>query len=78
MKETIGTRWPNVKFLQQVMIVLTVPAGFSDQAKAVMRQCIYEAELIKEKNSEKLQFTTEREFISMLTSLSNLIYKLIN
>ncbi|GBB86774.1 hypothetical protein RclHR1_01320009 [Rhizophagus clarus] len=61
MKETIGTRWPNVKFMEQVLIILTVPAGFSDQAKAIMRECIYEAGLINVKNSEKLQFTTEPE-----------------
>ncbi|CAB4408730.1 unnamed protein product [Rhizophagus irregularis] len=61
IKETIGTRWPNVKFMDQVLIILTVPAGFSDQAKAIMRECIYEAGLINIKSSERLQFTTEPE-----------------
>ncbi|CAB5295713.1 unnamed protein product [Rhizophagus irregularis] len=61
IKETIGTRWPNVKFMDHVLIILTVPAGFSDQAKAIMRECIYEAGLINIKSSERLQFTTEPE-----------------
>jgi hypothetical protein len=49
--------------MEQVLIILTVPAGFSDQAKAIMRECVYEAGLINVRSSEKLQFTTEREFI---------------
>lgn len=49
--------------MEQVLIIFTVPAGFSDQAKAIMRACIYEAGLINVKSSGKLQFTTEREFI---------------
>uniref|UniRef100_U9TFC6 Uncharacterized protein n=1 Tax=Rhizophagus irregularis (strain DAOM 181602 / DAOM 197198 / MUCL 43194) TaxID=747089 RepID=U9TFC6_RHIID len=61
IKETIATRWPNVKFMEQVLIILTVPAVFSDQAKAIMRECIYEAGLINVKSSEKLQFITEPE-----------------
>ncbi|PKC52584.1 hypothetical protein RhiirA1_481183, partial [Rhizophagus irregularis] len=43
IKETIAARWPNVRFMEQVSIILTVPTGFSDQAKAIMRECIYEA-----------------------------------
>ncbi|PKK57857.1 hypothetical protein RhiirC2_871727 [Rhizophagus irregularis] len=61
IKETIAARWPNVRFMEQVSIILTVPTGFSDQAKAIMRECIYEAGLINVKSSEKLQFITERE-----------------
>ncbi|CAB4441971.1 unnamed protein product [Rhizophagus irregularis] len=61
IKESITTRWPNVKFMEQVLIILTVPEGFSDQAKAIMRECIYEAGLINVKSSEKLQFITEPE-----------------
>ncbi|RGB42798.1 hypothetical protein C1646_682474 [Rhizophagus diaphanus] len=61
IKETIGTKWPHVKFMKQVLIILTVPAGFTDQAKAIMRECIYEAGLINVRSSDKLQFTTEPE-----------------
>ncbi|PKY34710.1 hypothetical protein RhiirB3_454690, partial [Rhizophagus irregularis] len=61
IKETIAARWPNVRFMEQVSIILTVPTGFSDQAKAIMRECIYEAGLINVKSSEKLQFITEPE-----------------
>ncbi|RIA97899.1 hypothetical protein C1645_751090 [Glomus cerebriforme] len=61
IKETINTRWPNVKFLEQVLVIVTVPAEFSDQAKAIMRECVHQAGLIATKNSEKLQLTTEPE-----------------
>ncbi|RGB36478.1 hypothetical protein C1646_814007 [Rhizophagus diaphanus] len=61
IKETIATGWPHIRFMEQVLIILTVPAEFSDQAKAIMRECIYEAGLINVKSSEKLQFITERE-----------------
>ncbi|CAG8602704.1 16306_t:CDS:2 [Funneliformis mosseae] len=59
--DTINTRWPNIKFMDQALIILTVPAEFTDQAKAILRDCIYNAELIKTKTSEKLQFSTEPE-----------------
>ncbi|CAG8609893.1 15214_t:CDS:2 [Funneliformis mosseae] len=64
IKMTIKKDWPHfdeTKFLEQVLLVLTVPAEYSEKAKAIMRDCIHQAELIDERNSDKLQFTTEPE-----------------
>ena len=49
--------------MEQALIILTVPAEFSDAAKAIMRDCVFQANLIATKNSEKLQFITECRFI---------------
>ena len=56
--------------MEQALIILTVPAEFSDAAKAIMRECIYAANLIATKNSEKLQFSTERKLL-LSKSISN-------
>ncbi|CAG8466752.1 2905_t:CDS:2 [Acaulospora colombiana] len=40
---------------------MTVPAEFNEQANATLRECVYNANLIESKNSEKLQFSTEPE-----------------
>ncbi|RHZ84337.1 hypothetical protein Glove_83g110 [Diversispora epigaea] len=61
IKETVEIRWPNLKFMNQVLIVMTVPAEYSEQAYAIMRDCAYKAGLISTGNSEKLQFSTEPE-----------------
>jgi hypothetical protein len=49
--------------MEHVFLVLTVPAEFSENDKAIMRECTFNAGLICEKNSYKLQFITERMFI---------------
>ncbi|RHZ76357.1 hypothetical protein Glove_198g111 [Diversispora epigaea] len=54
-------RWPNLKFMNQVLIVMTVPAEYPEQAYAIMRDCAYKAGLISTKHSQKLQFSTEPE-----------------
>ncbi|CAB5385695.1 unnamed protein product [Rhizophagus irregularis] len=41
--------------------ILTVPAEYSEKDKDIMRECIHNAKLIKNKSSEKLQFITESE-----------------
>ncbi|CAG8758932.1 13428_t:CDS:2, partial [Dentiscutata erythropus] len=61
MKDTIGRAWPNVDFLNQVLLVLTVPADFSEKAKKIMKECMYNANLIKSMDTENFQFTTEPE-----------------
>jgi hypothetical protein len=48
--------------MEHALIILTVPAEFSDAAKAIMRDCVFQANLIATKSSEKLQFSTERKF----------------
>ncbi|CAB5381358.1 unnamed protein product [Rhizophagus irregularis] len=71
IKETIDTRWPNIDYFENVLLVITVPAEFSDKAKAIMRICAFDAELIREKYSKNLQFTTEPE-AAAIYCMSNL------
>jgi hypothetical protein len=63
IKETIPKYWTGIDFMENVLLVLTVPADFSEVDMAIMRECVYNAGLISNKFSEKLQFTTERTFI---------------
>ena len=48
--------------MENVLFVLTIPAEYSENDKVIMRECAFKAGLISDKNSEKLQFTTERMF----------------
>ncbi|KAF0553314.1 actin-like ATPase domain-containing protein [Gigaspora margarita] len=61
MKETVERAWPSVDFLNQVLLVLTVPAEFSEKTKKIVKECMYNANLIKSKDSINVQFTTEPE-----------------
>ncbi|GBB95731.1 hypothetical protein RclHR1_00260036 [Rhizophagus clarus] len=61
IKEEITSAWHGINFLENVFIIITVPAEYSEKDKEVMRECAYKAELIKEKDSKNLQFTTEPE-----------------
>lgn len=49
--------------MENVLLVLPVPAEYSEYDKAIMRECIFNAGLINNRFSEKLQFTTERMFM---------------
>ncbi|CAI2162477.1 10848_t:CDS:2 [Funneliformis geosporum] len=59
--DTVTTRWPNINFMSQVKIVVTVPAEFSEKSKSIMRECIFNAGLISDLHTVRLQFTTEPE-----------------
>ncbi|CAI2162481.1 10852_t:CDS:2 [Funneliformis geosporum] len=59
--ETVTTRWPGLDFMTQVLFVLSVPAEFSEESKRIMRNCVYNANLISRRYSSRLQFTTEPE-----------------
>jgi hypothetical protein len=48
-------------FFENVLLVLTVPAEYGEGSKAIMRECAHNAGLIDDKDSKKLQFTTERK-----------------
>ncbi|CAG8504999.1 9396_t:CDS:2 [Funneliformis mosseae] len=63
IKDTVTTRWPKIDYFKHVLLVLTVPAEFSEKSKAIMRICAYNAGLIKEECSTNLQFTTELNFM---------------
>ncbi|RGB25599.1 hypothetical protein C1646_675454 [Rhizophagus diaphanus] len=74
IKTTIATRWPGINFYKNVLIVLTVPADFSERAKAIMRDCAFKAGLLQFADSPNLEFTTEPEAaaIHCITSLRQL------
>ncbi|CAI2182234.1 1075_t:CDS:2 [Funneliformis geosporum] len=55
----------DIDFLEQVLLVLTIPAEYSEKAKSIMRDCVHEAGLIGEKNSDKLQLITETEALAI-------------
>lgn len=48
--------------MENILLIVTVPAEYSESDKAIMRECIFNAGLISDIHSEKLQFTTERKF----------------
>ncbi|CAG8685765.1 4639_t:CDS:2 [Acaulospora colombiana] len=60
-KDTINVRWPNINFMENVQLILTVPAEFTDKAKGIMRECAFNANLINTLQSSHLRFTTEPE-----------------
>jgi hypothetical protein len=49
-----------VNFYENVLIILSVPAEYSEKEIVTMRACALDAGLICEENAECLQFTTER------------------
>ncbi|GBB91423.1 hypothetical protein RclHR1_01870018 [Rhizophagus clarus] len=57
IKHTIATQW-NINYFENVLLVLTIPPEYSEE---VMKRCAYNANLINNQNSEKLQFITESE-----------------
>jgi hypothetical protein len=61
IEEMVAIHWSGIDFLKNVLIVITVPAEYSEKDKAIMRECVYNAGLIKERYSKNLQFTTERK-----------------
>ncbi|CAG8617438.1 5089_t:CDS:2 [Ambispora gerdemannii] len=61
MKTRITDRWPGLIYFKHVRVVLTVPVEYDEKARAIMRQCAYDAELILTLESENLEFTTEPE-----------------
>ncbi|CAI2176208.1 171_t:CDS:2 [Funneliformis geosporum] len=58
-KQTVKANKP--KSESNVLLVLTVPAEFSSNKIAIMRDCAFNAGLLKERRSTNLQFTTEAE-----------------
>ncbi|PKC56291.1 hypothetical protein RhiirA1_501290 [Rhizophagus irregularis] len=60
IKKTVSTRWPGIEW-HQVLFVMAVPAEFPEISKKILRECAYDANLISNKKTYKLQFTTEPE-----------------
>ncbi|CAB5192644.1 unnamed protein product [Rhizophagus irregularis] len=71
IKETITRHW-EIDFYESVLLILTVPTEYSEKDKAIMRECAHNAELITEKCSNKLQFTTEPEAAAIYCMNSSL------
>ncbi|CAB4424820.1 unnamed protein product [Rhizophagus irregularis] len=65
IKDNIKKTWHSIDFFQQVLLVLTVPAEYSDKQIAIMRDCVFNAELINARCSKNLQFTTEPEAVAI-------------
>ncbi|CAB5350225.1 unnamed protein product [Rhizophagus irregularis] len=61
IKDEIKRYWSNIDFNHHVRIIVTVPSGFSEKTKSIMRQCLFDAGLIKRIGILSLQFTTEPE-----------------
>ncbi|GBB85969.1 hypothetical protein RclHR1_01240020 [Rhizophagus clarus] len=61
IEEEVKTRWVGIDLLENVLLVLTVPVEYTEEDKNIMRECIYDANLIKDKTSQTLQFVTESE-----------------
>ncbi|GES97621.1 hypothetical protein GLOIN_2v1882232 [Rhizophagus clarus] len=59
VKKQVTKIWTGINFFENVLLVLTVPTGFSEKDKDIMRECIYDAKLIRKKCSKKLQFIME-------------------
>ncbi|PKY55784.1 hypothetical protein RhiirA4_548903 [Rhizophagus irregularis] len=61
IKNEIARSWTGVNYFENVLLVLTVPADYSEKDKDILRECTHSGKLIKNKSSEKLQFITESE-----------------
>ena len=61
IKDTVTNEWEEIEFFKNVLLVLTVPAEYTEGAKFIMRECAYNAGLTNDTYSRKLQFTTERK-----------------
>ncbi|CAG8526596.1 3649_t:CDS:2, partial [Acaulospora morrowiae] len=63
-RECITKRWPNVDFYNNVHLILTVPAEWSNREIDIMRECVFNASLIKKKDFSNLDFVTEHEAVA--------------
>ncbi|CAG8462463.1 11503_t:CDS:10 [Dentiscutata heterogama] len=63
--ETLNSRWPGILYPQQIRFVLPVPAEWNDEARAIMRLCMYNAGYLGHRQSENLVFITEPEAIAI-------------
>ena len=66
IKETLLMHWPNINFFENVLLVLTVPAEYPEEARHIMRKCVYLARLIEDMLSKNLQFVTECKYLHNL------------
>ncbi|CAG8712337.1 16734_t:CDS:2 [Rhizophagus irregularis] len=60
-KDIIARSYPNIKYFENVLFVLTVSEEYSEKDEAIMRERVHNAKLVRNKSSEKIQFITESE-----------------
>ncbi|CAB5381411.1 unnamed protein product [Rhizophagus irregularis] len=60
IKNTIAS-YPNIKYFENVLLVLTVSMEYLEKDEAIMRERVHDAKLVRNKSSEKIQFITESE-----------------
>ncbi|RIB14143.1 hypothetical protein C2G38_2248436 [Gigaspora rosea] len=60
-KKAITDYLCKLEFFKNVLIILTVPVEFSENKKGIMKQCAYNAGLIKTVSSSNLKLITEPE-----------------
>ncbi|PKY63079.1 hypothetical protein RhiirA4_432931, partial [Rhizophagus irregularis] len=65
IKREIARRWPEANYFENVLLVFTVPAEYSEKDKDILRECTHNVKLIKNKSSEKLQFIAESEAVAI-------------
>ncbi|POG61209.1 hypothetical protein GLOIN_2v1486447 [Rhizophagus irregularis DAOM 181602=DAOM 197198] len=66
IKETIDVRLSSpADFFRHVLLVITIPAEYSNKEIAIMRDCVFNAGLIGEKYSRNLRFITEPEAVAI-------------
>ncbi|GES97296.1 hypothetical protein GLOIN_2v1884551 [Rhizophagus clarus] len=75
IKKSIAEKW-DINFFTQTLIVLTIPAEFDDKAMTIIRECVYNAELLKDRYSRNLKFTTEPEAAAVHCMRSLIEYNL--
>ncbi|RIA82724.1 hypothetical protein C1645_834921 [Glomus cerebriforme] len=61
MKTYVKDKYKFLDFFDQVIIILTVPAEFDNNAISIMRECAFNAGLTDSRSSRNLKFTTEPE-----------------
>ncbi|CAG8445838.1 3628_t:CDS:2 [Acaulospora morrowiae] len=61
LKTSLKVSWPRLEFYRQVLLIFTIPAEFDSNAIGIMRECALKANLIEERDSQNLLFTTEPE-----------------
>ncbi|GBB98877.1 hypothetical protein RclHR1_03350008 [Rhizophagus clarus] len=61
IKDIIKENWPGINYFKNVLLVFTIPEGYSEKDKAVLRECLHNAKLIKNQSSENIRFIIEFE-----------------
>ncbi|CAG8479155.1 11587_t:CDS:2 [Ambispora gerdemannii] len=61
LKNALSTRWPELNFEEDVLLVMAVPSEYNEELLETMRRCAFEAGLISSITSENLEFIQDSE-----------------